>query len=35
VLLLEAGDFSDGLGASVDDAEKFEIELVDGFALLT
>jgi hypothetical protein len=34
-LLLEARDFGDGLGAAVDEAEKLEIELVDGGALLS
>ena len=31
---LEAGDFSNGLGAPVDEAEEFEIELVNGGAVL-
>jgi hypothetical protein len=34
VFALEAGDFSDRLGAPVDEVEKFEIEFVDGAALL-
>jgi hypothetical protein len=34
VLALEAGDFGNGLGAAVDEVEKFEVELVDGGALL-
>jgi hypothetical protein len=34
VLSLEAGNFSDGLGASVDEVEKFEIEFIDSVALL-
>jgi hypothetical protein len=31
---LEAGDFRDGLGAAVDEAEEFEVELVNGGAVL-
>jgi hypothetical protein len=34
VFALEAGDFRDGLGSAVDEAEKFEIELVNGGAVL-
>src|ERR1700674_4609939 len=34
VRTLEAGDFSNRLGAAVDEAEKFEIEFVNGGALL-
>jgi hypothetical protein len=34
VLKFEAGDFGNGLGAAVDEAEKFEIEFVDDGALL-
>jgi len=33
-LTLEAGDFSNGLGAAVDEAEEFEVELVNGGAVL-
>ena len=35
VFALEAGDFSNGLGAAVDEAEEFKIKLIDGSALLT
>jgi hypothetical protein len=35
VLALEAGDFRNRLGAAVDEVEKFEIEFVDGGALLS
>jgi hypothetical protein len=34
ILALEASNFSNGLGATVDELEEFEIELVDGGALL-
>jgi len=35
MLLLEAGDLRYGLGAAVDEAEEFEVELVNGSALLS
>jgi hypothetical protein len=35
VLALEAGDFRYGLGSAVDETEEFEIEFVDGSALLS
>jgi hypothetical protein len=34
VLTLEARNLGDGLSAAVDEAQEFEIELVDGGALL-
>jgi hypothetical protein len=34
VFTLEAGDLSDGLGATVEETEKFKIEFIDGVALL-
>jgi hypothetical protein len=34
VFTLEAGDLRNGLGAAVEETEKFEIEFVDGVALL-
>jgi hypothetical protein len=35
MLLLEAGDFRDGLGSAIDEVEEFEIEFVDYGALLS
>jgi hypothetical protein len=35
VLMLEAGNFSHGLGPAIDKAQEFEIELVDCAALLS
>jgi hypothetical protein len=35
VLLLEASDFRYGVGAAIDEAEQFEIEFINGGALLS